>query len=78
MSAFKKQKPCQSVKIWSKEDMENEMMLFGWSVFNQFQRDIQSGDADSSNGCIYSNQFFMASAVKTKGGCASVCVARTS
>lgn len=70
---FKKESKCQSVKIWSRKDMTDNMMLFGWSVFNEFNRGIQSGDV-SIDGCIYSNDFYAAFAKKTKGGCASICV----
>lgn len=75
MSDFNEEKPCQSVKIWSRQQMDNDMFLFGWSVFNEFNKDIQLGNV-GTDGCIYSNKFFMAYAIKTKGGCGSVCVGR--
>lgn len=71
---FDKEKPCQSVKIWSRCNMTDNMMLFGWSVFNDFNRDIQSGSVSGKGGCVYSNKFYAAYAVKTKGGCGSICV----
>jgi len=73
MSYFNKEKPCQSVKIWSRQPMTPDMMQFGWSVFNRYNKEIQSGDV-STDGCVYSNKFYAASAKKTKGGCASICV----
>jgi hypothetical protein len=73
MSFFPKVKRCQSVKIWSKVEMTNEMMLFGWTVFNQYNRSLERGDV-SEGGCMYSNRFYSAFAKKTKGGLCSVCV----
>lgn len=75
MSYFNKEKPCQSAKIWSRQDMDSDMFLFGWTVFNKFNKDIQSGDV-GVDGCVYSNKFYSAYAVKTKGGCGSICVTK--
>lgn len=71
---FNKDKPCQSVKIWSRGNMTDDMMLFGWSVFNKFNRDLQRGSASGRYGCVYSNELYAAYAAKTKGGCGSICV----
>lgn len=73
MSIFSEEKPCQSVKIWSRQAMDSEMMDFGWTVFNSFNQEIQSGDV-SIDGCIYSNEHYSAFAKKTKGGCGSIAV----
>jgi len=70
---FNKEKPCQSVKIWSRQNMTDNMMQFGWKVYSDFNRDIQSGSV-SIYGCIYSNEFYAAFTKKTKGGCATICV----
>lgn len=75
MSIFEKEKPCQSVKIWSKQEMDSDMMLFGWTVFNRYNKELQTGDV-SSEGCVYSNDFFHALAKKTKGGLGSIVVCR--
>lgn len=72
-SMFPKVEKCTSVKIWSHEEMTDEMMLFGWSVFNQYQRGLVNGDA-SEQGCAYSNDFYSASALKRKSGMCSVLV----
>lgn len=74
-SIFKKASKCNSVKIWSREEIDDDMLLFGWSCFNRYQRDISSGEACES-GCIYSNSFFSALARKTKAGMCSVLVRR--
>lgn len=73
MSFYEKEKKCQSVKIWSKVEMTDEMMLFGWTVFNQYNKSLTNGDV-SVGGCMYSNKFYSAFAKKTKGGMCSVCV----
>ena len=73
MSYFPKVKKCKSVKIWSKVEMTNEMMLFGWTAFNSYQKALEVGNV-SESGCMYSNRFHSAFAKKTKGGLCSVCV----
>ena len=70
-SIFPKAKKCNAVKIWSKSEMTDEKMLYGWSVFNQYQRDLVNGNV-SESGCIYTNKFYMALARKTKTGICSV------
>ena len=70
---FKPDEPCQSVTIWSRENMTNEMFLFGWTVFNEFNKSLATGEVCAS-GCMYSNKFYSAFAKKTKGGLCSVCV----
>lgn len=72
-SIFPKFDKCNSVKVWSRYEITDEMMQFGWSAFNQYQRGLTSGEV-SESGCIYSNKFYMASAKKTKSGMCSVCV----
>lgn len=73
MSYFDKEKKCQSVKIWSRVEMTDEMMLFGWTVFNSYNLDLEQGNV-SKDGCAYANKFYSAYAKKTKGGLCSVCV----
>ncbi len=75
MSMFDKEKPCQSVKIWSRQQMDSGMMQFGWSAYHEFNRDLQTGSVSSSV-CVYSNKFYSAWIKKTKGGCGSVIVSR--
>lgn len=70
-SIFPKVDKCNAVKIWSKQEMTDDMMLFGWSAFNQYQRDITNGKA-SGSGCIYSNKWFAAWVRKTASGTCSV------
>lgn len=70
-SVFPKVDKCTSVKIWSRETMTDEMMQFGWSAFNQYQRSLVNGEV-SESGCVYSNNFYMALTRKTKMGLCSV------
>lgn len=72
-SIFTKVDKCNAVKIWSKSEMTDEKMLFGWAAFNRYQKDLASGEV-SESGCVYSNKFYMAHAKKTKSGMCSVCV----
>mgnify|MGYP000613290824 CR=1 FL=1 len=74
MSIFKKEKKCQSVKIWSRTDMDDTMMLFGWTVFNEYNESLVKGEVSAKDGCVYSNDYYAAYAKKTKGGLCSVCV----
>ncbi len=74
MSIFKKEKKCQSVKIWSRTDMDDLMMLFGWTVFNEYNCSLTKGEVSAKDGCVYSNDFYVAYAKKTTGGMCSVCV----
>lgn len=74
MAYFEKQEPCDSVKIWSRQIMTDDMMLFGWTMFNRFNRELKTGDVCGDTGCLYSNKFYAAYAKKTKSGLASVCV----
>lgn len=74
MGFFKKDKKCKSVKIWSRTDMDDHMMLFGWTAFNEFQRGLVAGEVCGKTGCVYSNDYYVAYAKKTKGGMCSVCV----
>lgn len=53
MSAFTKDKPCQSLKIWSDQDLTNELIDFGVSIYHQYNRDLIEGAA-SASGCGYS------------------------
>lgn len=71
---FEKQSKCQSVKIWSRHNMNENMMLFGWTVFNEYNRGLESGEVSGKDGCVYSNDYYVAYAKKTKGGMCSVCV----
>lgn len=72
-SVFPKVEKCNAVKIWSREEMTDEMMLFGWSVFNQYQRDLVNGEV-SEQGCAYSNNYYVSCARKRKSGMCSVIV----
>ena len=74
MGHFEKQKKCQSVKIWLRTDMDDNMMLFGWTVFNEYNKSLVTGDVSGKDGCVYTNDYYMAYAKKTKGGMCSVCV----
>jgi len=74
-SIFKKAEKCNSVKIWSKMEMGDDMLLYGWGCFNRYQLEISTGKA-SESGCVYSNDFFGAYAKKTGSGMCSVLVWR--
>lgn len=75
---FEKQRKCQSVKIWSRDEMNECMMLLGWSAFNQFNRDLESGAVSGKDGCVYSNDYYTAYARKTKSGMCTVRVSESS
>lgn len=72
-SVYPKVEKCTSVKIWSRETMTDEMMQFGWSAFNQYQSGLVNGEV-SEQGCAYSNNWYVASALKRKSGMCSVLV----
>jgi hypothetical protein len=74
MAYFEKQEPCDSVKIWSRQIMTNEMFRYGFNVFKHFNFEIQQGEACGKTGCAYSNSAYSAYVKKTKAGCASICV----
>lgn len=74
MSTFKKDKPCVSVKIWSRSGALTELMFgFGSKVYHEFNKGLIEGEVCAS-GCIYRNEFITAFAKKTSGGMASICV----
>lgn len=74
MAYFEKQEPCDSVRIWSRQIMTNEMLDYGFNIFKRFNSEMQKGYVCGKTGCVYSNPVYAAYAKKTKGGCASVCV----
>lgn len=74
MSAFPKVERCKGVKIWSRGEIDSDMINFGWSAFNAYQRDLEKGAA-SEGGCLYSNQFYSCFCKKTKSGICSAVVA---
>lgn len=74
MAYFEKQEPCDSVKVWSRQIMTNEMFDYGFNIFKRFNFDIQKGDVCGKTGCLYTNWVYSAYVRKTKSGLASVCV----
>ena len=70
-------KKVNSVKIWSREEIDSQMFNFGWSVFSQAKKDIDSEKygSDWKSGA-YSNDFFSAWVRISEKGCVSVMVSR--
>ena len=75
MSTFTKDKPCQSLKIWSDQDLTAEMIDFGVSIYHQYNQDLINGEA-SASGCGFFNESLGLSgfAKKTKGGLGTIFV----
>ena len=75
MSTFTKDKPCQSLKIWSDQDLTKEMIDFSVSIYHQYNQDLSNGEA-SASGCGFFNETkgFSGFAKKTKGGLGTIFV----
>ena len=75
MSTYNKDKPCQSLKIWSDQDLTAEMIDFGVSIYHQYNQDLIEGYANAS-GCGFFNEKSGLSgfAKKAKGGLGTIFV----
>ena len=75
MSDYNKDKPCQSIKIWSDQDLTKELIEFGVSIYHQYNQDLIEGTA-SALGCGFFNEAKGLSgfAKKTKGGLGTIFV----
>ena len=75
MATFTKDKPCQSLKIWSDQDLTEELINFGVSIYHQYNQDLIEGYAHAS-GCGFFNESSGLSgfAKKTKGGLGTIFV----
>ena len=75
MSTYNKDKPCQSLKIWSDQDLTKELIDFGVSIYHQYNQDLINGEA-SASGCGFFNEKSCLSgfAKKTKGGLGTIFV----
>ena len=75
MPTYKKDRPCQSLKIWSDQDLTKESIDFGVSIYHQYNQDLINGGA-SASGCGFFNEKLGLSgfAKKTKGGLGTIFV----
>ena len=75
MSFFKKDNPCTSIKVWSRQELTDDMLDFGVAVYKQFNRHLFDGEC-SAAGCGFFNEAkkMSAYAKKTKAGLGSVMV----
>ena len=75
MSFFKKDTPCTSMKVWSRQELTDDMLDFGVAVYKQFNKHLTDGEC-SAAGCGFFNEAknMSAFAKKTKGGLGSVMV----
>ena len=75
MSFFKKDTPCTSMKVWSRQELTDDMLDFGVGVYKQFNKHLVDGEC-SADGCGFYNDAkkISAFAKKTKGGLGSVMV----
>ena len=48
-------KPCQSLKIWSDQDLTKELIEFGVLIYHQYNQDLIEGYAHAS-GCGFFNE----------------------
>jgi len=67
-STFTKDKPCQSLKIWSDQDLTEEMIDFGVSIYHQYNQDLINGESSASGcGFLFLGFLDMLSPLKAKG-----------
>ena len=75
MPTYKKDRPCQSLKIWSDQELTKELIDFGVSIYHQYNQDLIEGYAHAS-GCGFFNEKLGLSGFvrKTKGGLGTIFV----
>ena len=75
MSTFTKDKPCQSLKIWSDQELTKELIDYGVLIYYQYNQDLIKGES-SASGCGFFNESSGLSgfAKKTKGGLGTIFV----